>query len=446
MVYTMMKNMPDICDEDYWTRLIDELASEGRSCESLNLKPCRYGFDVNTIRKDFPILSQRINGKPLIWLDNAATTQKPASVIERLRFFYERENSNIHRGAHALAARATEAYEEARKKAARFLNASSENDIVFVRGTTEAVNLTATSYGLHHLKRGDEILLTEYEHHANIVPWQMLCRETGAKLTIAPVEEDGRLNLKEYESLLNSRTRIAAFSHVSNVLGSVSPAKEMVSMAKAAGAVTFIDGAQAAAHLKIDVRELGCDFYAFSGHKVFGPTGIGVLYIEPSIAEDMLPYEGGGNMIEDVTFEATQYKKPPHRFEAGTGNIAGAAGLGEALDYLSAIGMKAAFEHEHFLLEYTREILSSIPGVRLLGGGGRQAGLVSFVIDGITTEEANRIFDREGIALRAGHHCAQPILRRFGLESSLRASLAFYNTKEEAERLGEVAERLTDIF
>jgi cysteine desulfurase/selenocysteine lyase len=388
-----------------------------------------------TIKKDFPILRERVHGKPLVWLDNAATTQKPQTVIDRLSRFYASENSNVHRAAHALAARATDAYEAARDTVRRFLNAPSTQEIVFLRGTTEAVNLVAQSWGGRYVGEGDEIVITHLEHHANIVPWQKLCADKGARLRVAPVDSRGQVILEEYEKLFGPRTRLASFSHVSNALGTVLPAREMISIAHRYGALVLVDGAQAVSHMRVDVQALDCDFYCFSGHKVFGPLGIGALYGKREVLQSMPPWQGGGNMISDVTFEKTTYQPPPQRFEAGTGSIADAVGLGAALDYVTALGMENVTRYEHELLTYATEELSRVPGLRMVGTAADKAGVLSFVIDGVRTEDVGAALDQEGIAVRAGHHCAQPILRRFGLESTVRASLAPYNTCEDIDAL-----------
>jgi len=404
-------------------------------------EPSLSGFDVTAIRKDFPILSTYVNGRKLIWLDNAATTQKPRAVIDRISFYYENENSNIHRGAHTLAARSTDAYEAAREKVRRFLGASSSNEIIFVRGATEGINLIAKSYG-QKLQKDDEIIITWLEHHANIVPWQMLCSEKGAKLRVVPVDDSGQILLNEYTKLLNHKTKIVSFPHVSNALGTVTPVKEIVELAHRYNAKVVVDGAQAVSHIPVDVQAYGCDFYVFSGHKVFGPTGIGVVYGKYDILSDMPPWEGGGNMISDVTFERTIYQPPPARFEAGTGNIADAAGLGAAIDYVTRIGLHNIYEYEHELLQYATEALRAIPGLRLIGTAPDKTSVLSFVLDQYTTEEVGEALSREGIAVRAGHHCAQPILRRFGLESTVRPSLAFYNTFDEIDALVSAVKRL----
>lgn len=392
-------------------------------------------FDVNEIRRDFPILQERVNGRQLVWLDNAATTQKPQSVIDRLNYFYSHENSNIHRAAHELAARATDAYEAVREKVRRFLNAPSVREIIFVRGATEGINLVAQSWGRLNVQKDDEIVITWLEHHANIVPWQMLCADKGARLRVAPVDDTGQVRLDEYAKLLGPKTRLVALPQVSNALGTVTPAQEMIQMAHLHGAKVLLDGAQAVSHVPVDVQLLDCDFYVFSGHKVFAPTGVGVVYGKPDVLAYTPPWQGGGNMIQDVTFEKTTYQPPPLRFEAGTGTIADAVGLGAAIDYVDRIGMVNIARYEHDLLLYATESLLTIPGLHIIGTSKEKAGVLSFVIDGFKTEEIGAALNREGIAVRSGHHCAQPILRRFGLESSVRASLALYNTCEEIDAL-----------
>lgn len=399
-------------------------------------------FDVLAVRRDFPILKELVNGRPLAWLDNAATTQKPQSVIDSLSYFYQHANSNIHRAAHELAARATNAYEGARDKVANFINASSSSEIVFVRGTTEAINLVAQSWGRKNIVKDDEIVITWLEHHANIVPWQMLCAETGAKLRVAPVDDNGQVLLDEYEKLLNSRTKLVSFTQVSNALGTVTPAKQMVEMAHRYGARVLVDGAQSVSHMRADVQYLDCDWFVFSGHKVFGPTGIGALYGKRDVLEAMPPWQGGGNMIEDVTFEKTRYHDAPTRFEAGTGNIADAVGLGAAIDYVQRIGIDNINRYEHELLMYAIKGLNSISGLRLIGTAPEKTSVLSFVLEGYQTSEVGDALNREGIAVRSGHHCAQPILRRFGLEATVRPSLAFYNTYEEIDRLVSVVRQL----
>jgi cysteine desulfurase / selenocysteine lyase len=400
-----------------------------------DLKLPRQQFDIGSVRRDFPILNDRVNGRPLIWLDNAATTQKPQSVIDRISYFYEHENSNIHRAAHELAARATDAYEDARTKVAHFLNASSSKEIVFVRGATEAINLVAQAWGRRHINKGDEIVISWIEHHANIVPWQMLCAEKGACLRVAPVDDDGQILLDEYEKLLSPKTRLVSFTQVSNALGTMTPAHQMVQMAHRYGARVLVDGAQAVSHMPVDVQSLDCDFYVFSGHKVFAPTGIGVLYGKPEVLAETPPWQGGGNMIVDVTFEKTTYQPPPGRFEAGTGNIADAVGLGAAIDYLDHIGMPNIARYEHELLVYATQGLLRVPGLRIIGTAKEKAGVLSFVLAGFRTEEVGAALNREGIAVRSGHHCAQPTLRRFGVETTVRPSLALYNSFEDIDAL-----------
>ncbi|MDR1066675.1 MAG: cysteine desulfurase [Clostridiales bacterium] len=395
------------------------------------------GVPVSEIRADFPILSERVGGKPLIWLDNAATTQRPRQVIERIVRYYERENSNTHRGAHTLAARSTDAYEVARRKVADFIGAASPDNIIFTRGTTEGLNLVAQSYVKRRLRPGDEIILTILEHHANIVPWQMIAEETGAALKIAPVDETGQIILPEYAALFTPRVKFASITQVSNALGVITPTAEMVAIAHSFGTPVCVDGAQSVSHMPVSVAGLDADFFVFSGHKVFGPNGIGAVYGKSEPLEEARPYQGGGNMIEDVTFERTTYKKAPAKFEAGTGNIAAAVGLGAAIDYVTAIGMENIESYERSLLEYAVRELSAVPGLRLIGSAAQRAGVISFVMEGRETEEIGDFLNAAGIAVRAGHHCAQPILRRFGLESTARPSLAFYNVKGEIDALAE---------
>jgi cysteine desulfurase/selenocysteine lyase len=403
--------------------------------EATALSPLAPPLDVELVRRDFPILEERVHGRRLVWLDNAATTQKPRAVIERLRHFYEHENSNIHRAAHALAARATDAYEDAREKVRGFLNAATKDEIVFVRGGTEAINLVAQAWGRSNIGPGDEIVVTWLEHHANIVPWFRLCEEKGARLRVAPVDDRGQVLLHEYARLLGPKTKLVSLTHVSNALGTVTPAHEMVAMAHAAGALALVDGAQAVSHMPVDVQSLGCDFYVFSGHKVFAPTGIGALYGRKAVLDGMEPWQGGGNMIQDVTFQEIRYQGAPARFEAGTPSIGDAVGLGAAIAYVSALGMPAIAAYEHGLLEYATRLLETVPGLRLIGTAAAKASVLSFVLEGHETLEVGQALDREGIAVRAGHHCAQPILRRFGLESTVRPSLAFYNNRADVDAL-----------
>ncbi|MCX5242669.1 family 2A encapsulin nanocompartment cargo protein cysteine desulfurase [Streptomyces prunicolor] len=401
-------------------------------------------FDVHAVRRDFPILSELVNGRPLIWLDNAATTQKPQAVIDRLVEFYTRENSNIHRAAHELAARATDAYEGARKTVARFVGAGSAEEIVFVRGTTEAINLVAKAWGPAHIRAGDEIVLSHLEHHANIVPWQMLAEQTGAVIKVIPVDDSGQLLLDEYIALLSDRTKLVAVTQMSNALGTVVPVEQIIAIGHRAGARVLVDAAQSVPHLPIDVRALDADFLVFSGHKLFGPTGIGVLYAKREVLEDMPPWEGGGNMITDVTFEKSSFQPPPGRFEAGTGNIADAVGLAAAIDYVERIGLPNIAAYEHTLVEHATEGLRGVPGLRLVGTAPNKASIVSFVLDGYEPAEVGTALNEEGIAVRSGHHCAQPILRRYGLEATVRPSFAFYNTHGEVDTLIAAVHRLAD--
>lgn len=389
--------------------------------------------DIDNIRADFPILKEKVNGKNLIWFDNAATTQKPKCVIERLMYYYEHENSNVHRAAHTLARRTTDAYEAARRQAADFLGASDAGEIVFVRGATEGINLVAHAYGLNHVGKGDEILISQLEHHANIVPWQLLCKKTGALLKTIPVEGQGQIILPEYQKLLTAKTKIVALSHVSNVLGTIAPAGEMIRLAHSVGARVLLDGAQAVSHLPVDVMALDCDFYVFSGHKIYAPTGIGILYGKYELLASMTPYQGGGNMILSVTPEESRFKDPPHRFEAGTGSIADAVGLGAALRYVSSIGLDIIAGYEKNLHDYAMDAIQSIPGSIVAGKAARKSAIVSFCLDGHDSDEVAEILDRDGIAVRSGHHCAQPVLKRFGLDKIVRASFALYNTVEEID-------------
>ena len=396
------------------------------------------------MRRDFPILQERVNGKPLVWFDNAATTQKPRQVIERISYFYEHENSNIHRAAHELAARATDAYEGARSKVRRFLGARSEEEIVFVRGATEGINLIANTFGRKFIGAGDEIIVSQLEHHANIVPWQQLAAEVGAKIRVIPVDDTGQIILEEYARLLCPRTKLVSVTQVSNALGTVTPVAEIIGLAHAVGAWVLVDGAQSVSHLRVNVQALDADFFVFSGHKIFGPTGIGVVYGKKDLLEQLPPWQGGGNMIADVTFEKTVYQPAPARFEAGTGNIADAVGLGAALDYVDRLGLENIQRYEHDLLQYATRGLAPIPGLRLIGTAAHKASVLSFVLDGYRTEEVGAALNREGIAVRSGHHCAQPILRRFGVEATVRPSLAFYNTVDEVDLLVSTVQRLAN--
>ncbi|QRY44983.1 SufS family cysteine desulfurase [Mycolicibacterium boenickei] len=401
-------------------------------------------FDVNAIRADFPILRETVNGKPLIWFDNAATTQKPQSVIDRLSYFYAHENSNIHRAAHELAARATDAYEDARESVRRFIGAAKAEEIIFVRGTTEAINLVAYAWGGKHLGPGDEIVITHLEHHANIVPWQLISQQTGAVLRVAPVDDAGNLLLSEFEDLLGPRTKLVAATQVSNALGTVTPVKTIVELGHRYGARVLIDGAQSIPHIPIDVAELGADFFVFSGHKIYGPTGIGALYGREDVLAETPPWQGGGNMIADVTLDRSLYQGPPNKYEAGTGNIADAVGLGEALRYVERVGIERIAAYEHALLEYATPRLAAIPGVRLVGTADEKASVLSFVLAGHEPMEVGKALNAEGIAVRAGHHCAQPILRRLGLEATVRPSFAFYNTFEEIDVFIDAVRRIAE--
>jgi cysteine desulfurase/selenocysteine lyase len=421
---------------------LDELKTEGFNAQAPTLASAHPAFDVQAVRRDFPILKERVNGQPLVWFDNAATTQKPQAVIDRISYFYEHENSNIHRAAHELAARSTDAYEKARDTVAKFMNATSSSEIVFARGTTEAINLVAQSWGRQHIKAGDEIVITWLEHHANIVPWKQLCEATGATLRVVPVDDDGQILLGEYQKLLNSRTKLVAFTQVSNALGTVTPAREMIEMAHRVGARVLLDGAQSVSHLRVDVQALDCDWFVFSGHKIFAPTGIGVLYGKAELLEAMQPWQGGGNMIADVTFEQIAYQPAPARFEAGTGNIADAVGLGAALDYVLKLGIDNIARYEHELLVYAMDTLRTVSGLRLIGTAANKTSVLSFVLEGHSNQDIGVALNRAGIAVRTGHHCAQPILRRFGLESTVRPSLAFYNTHQEVDLLVSTVRRI----
>jgi cysteine desulfurase/selenocysteine lyase len=404
------------------------------------------GFDVGRVRQDFPILKERVYGKPLIYLDNAATSQKPQAVIDALARFYSKDNANVHRGVHYLAERATEEYEGARAKVQRFLNAEHVGELIFVRGTTEAINLVAQTHGKAHVGAGDEVLITAMEHHSNIVPWQMLCEEKGARLLVAPINDAGELLLEKFEDLIGPKTRLVAVTHVSNVLGTINPIRRIVEMAHARGARVLVDGAQAAPHLEVDVQALGCDFYALSGHKMYGPTGIGVLYGRSELLEEMPPYQGGGDMILSVSFEKTVYNKPPNKFEAGTPDMAGAVGLGAAIDFLAGLEHDALAAHEDDVLAYGIRALSEIPGLRLIGTARAKASVLSFMLDGIHPHDIATILDREGIAIRAGHHCAQPLMKRLGVVATTRASLACYSTRQDIDALVAGLSKVRKVF
>jgi cysteine desulfurase/selenocysteine lyase len=404
------------------------------------------GFDVERVRADFPILATEVHGKPLVYLDNAATSQKPRAVINAIMRYYEGTNANVHRGVHHLSEAATEDYEGARRTVQQFINAPHVHEIIFVRGTTEGINLVAHTFGRANIGAGDEILITAMEHHSNIVPWQILCDETGAKLRVAPINDNGELLLDEFAKLLGPRTKLAAVTHVSNALGSINPLKRMVELAHSHNVPVLVDGAQAVPHLEVDVQALDCDFYTFSGHKVYAPTGIGVLYGKTALLEAMPPYQGGGDMISSVTFERTTYNKLPYKFEAGTPDIAGVIGLGAALNYVKSLGIENIGAHEHDLLEYATERLSAIPDVRLIGTAKEKAAVVSFVIEGIHPHDIGTILDRQGIAIRTGHHCSQPIMERFGIPATARASFAAYNTRAEIDVLIRGIEKVKEVF
>ncbi|HXG27469.1 MAG TPA: cysteine desulfurase [Nevskiales bacterium] len=398
------------------------------------------------MRADFPALQQNVHGRPLVYLDNAATTQKPRSVIEALVHYYERDNSNVHRGVHALSERATAAYESARERVRAFLNAAQREEIVFTRGTTESINLVAQSFLRPRLTPGDEILITGMEHHSNIVPWQLLCEQTGAVLKVVPITDDGELVYAEFERLLNRRTRLLGVVQVSNALGTVNPVARMIKAAHAQDVPVLVDGAQAVAHLPVDVRALDADFYAFSSHKIFGPTGLGVLYAKRRLLEDMPPYQGGGDMILTVSFERSTWNALPYKFEAGTPHIAGAVGLGAALDYLESVGLPGIAAHEHALLDYATDAVRTVKGLRLIGTANEKAGILSFVMDGVHPHDIGTIVDAEGVAIRTGHHCAMPVMERFGVPATARASFALYNTRADVDALVHALHRVNQLF
>ncbi|HEY6908267.1 MAG TPA: cysteine desulfurase [Myxococcales bacterium] len=403
-------------------------------------------LDVERVRQDFPILAQKVHGKPLVYLDSAATSQKPRAVVDAVARFYLEDNANVHRGVHLLSERATQSYEDAREKARRFLNAAHAHEIVFVRGTTEAINLVAQSFGRLRVRAGDEVVITEMEHHSNIVPWQMLCEEKGAVLRVLPIDDQGQLRMGELERLLGPRTRLVALSHVSNALGTVNPVAEIVELSHRHGVPVLLDGAQAAPHLAVDVQALGCDFYAFSGHKLFGPTGIGVLYAKSELLEEMPPWQGGGDMIRSVSFEKTTWNRLPYKFEAGTPDIAGAVGLGAAIDYIGALGVAAIAAHEQALLSYATAALSRVPGLRLIGTATEKAAVLSFQLGELHAHDVGTVLDGEGIAIRTGHHCCQPLMRRLGISATARASLALYNRREDIDALAEGLRKVRQVL
>ena len=403
-------------------------------------------LDVEKIRQDFPLLHQEVNGKPLAYLDNAATSQKPTQVIEALDKYYREDNANIHRGVHTLSERATIDYEQTREKVRNFINANSVKEIIFVRGATEGINLIAQSYGRNKLKTGDEIIISEMEHHSNIVPWQLLCEQTGAVLKIIPINDSGELILEEFEKLLSPKTKLVSLAHISNALGTINPIQTIIDRAHEHNAVVIIDGAQATPHTIVDVQALDCDFYVFSGHKLFGPTGIGVLYGKAHLLEAMPPWQGGGDMIKMVSFKKTLYNDLPYKFEAGTPHIAGVIGLGAAIDYVSATGLEAIAAHEHELLEYATEKILDVKGLRLIGTAQQKTSILSFVIDSIHPHDIGTILDHEGIAIRTGHHCAMPVMTHFNVPATARASFAFYNTFEEVDRLIQALGKAREVF
>ncbi len=402
--------------------------------------------ELQKIRADFPILQQTVHGKPLVYFDNAATSQKPRAVIDAIVRYYETTNANIHRGVHYLSEHATEQHDAARRAVQKFLNARSANEIVFVRGATEAINLVAQSYGRSHIGSGDEVLITGMEHHSDIVPWQLLCDEKDAKLCVGPIDDNGELLLDEFAGLIGPRTKLVAVTHVSNALGTVNPVRRIIELAHERNIPVLVDGAQAVPHLKVDVQELDADFYVFSGHKIYGPTGIGVLYGKAELLNAMPPYQGGGDMIASVTFEKSTYNKIPYKFEAGTPDIAGAIGLGAALRYVSALGIERIGAHEHDLLEYATEGVSQVRGLRIVGSAKEKAGVLSFTLENVHPHDIGTILDREGIAIRTGHHCSQPVMRRFNIPATARASFALYNTREEVDALVRGIEKVREVF
>lgn len=421
-------------------KLLSDVAAPG------GLQALDGAFDVGKIREDFPILKQCVHGRPLVYLDNAATSQKPQSVIDTLTRYYAAENSNIHRGVHFLSVAATEAYEHARAKVQQFLNAGHTHEIIFVRQATEGINLVVQTYGRTHVQAGDEIIISAIEHHSNIVPWQMLCEEKGAILRVIPINDAGELLLDAYEQLLGPRTRFVSVTHVSNALGTIVPIQQIIDMAHRWDVPVLVDGAQAVPHMPVDVQALDCDFYVLSGHKLYGPTGIGILYGKAPLLEAMPPYQGGGDMIRSVTFEKTIYAPLPYKFEAGTPHIAGGIGLGAAIDYVNGIGMREIATYEHELLQYATEAIASVPGLRIIGTAREKASVISFVLEGVHPHDIGTILDQEGIAIRTGHHCAQPVMERFGVPATARASLAFYNTREEIDALVAGLHKVREVF
>jgi cysteine desulfurase / selenocysteine lyase len=416
------------------------------SLESIDSPARESRYDVSRIRADFPILGRKVHGKPLVYLDNAATSQKPQAVIDSLVRYYTSENSNIHRGVHALSELATEKYERARETVQRFLHAADASEIVFVRGTTEAINMVAQTYGRKHVGAGDEVIISAQEHHSNIVPWQILCEQQHARLRVIPMNDAGELLVDEYEKLLNPKTRLVALAHISNALGTINPVREMIEMAHRRNVPVLIDGAQAVPHLQVDVQALDSDFYVFSGHKVYAPTGVGALHGKKELLEAMPPYQGGGDMISSVTFEKTTYNRLPYKFEAGTPNVAGVIGLGAAIEYVTGIGLENIAAHEDELLAYANKALSSIRDLRMIGTAKAKAAVVSFVMENVHAHDIGTILDQEGIAIRTGHHCAQPVMQRFGVPATARASFAMYNTKEEVDHLVRALDKVREVF
>jgi cysteine desulfurase / selenocysteine lyase len=412
---------------------------------ALRTAPSGTALDIPRARDDFPILRRSVHGKPLVYLDNAATSQKPQRVIDCEARYYSEINANIHRGVHTLSQLATEAYEEARETVRRFINAASREEIIFVRGTTEAINLVAAAYG-RRFKAGDEILITQMEHHSNIVPWQLACEHTGALLRVAPIDERGELMLEEFERRLGPRTRIVALTHLSNALGTINPVRHIIQRAHSHGIPVLVDGAQAVAHVKVDVRALDCDFYAFSGHKLYGPTGVGVLYGKRALLESMPPYQGGGDMIREVTFGRTTYNDLPYKFEAGTPNVAGVIGLGAAIDYVAATGLEAIAAHERELLAYATAQARETPGLRVIGTAGEKASILSFVLDGLHPHDVGTVLDMEGVAVRTGHHCAMPVMQHFNVPATVRASFALYNTRAEVDALFDAIRKSREVL
>jgi cysteine desulfurase/selenocysteine lyase len=406
----------------------------------------KTNFDAQQIRKDFPILKQEVHGRPLVYLDNAATSQKPQAVIDAIDHYYKEQNANIHRGVHFLSQLATREYEEARVKIQRFINAAESHEVIFTRGTTESINLVANSFGRKFVREGDEIIISAMEHHSNIVPWQLLCEQAGAKLRVIPINDHGELSIEEFAQMLNPRVKLVAVAHISNALGTINPVKRIIELAHSRDIPVLLDGAQAAPHIKVDVRDLEVDFYAFSGHKMCGPTGIGVLYGKSELLNAMPPFMGGGDMIASVTFEKTTYNVLPAKFEAGTPHIEGGIVLGVAIDYLKGIGLDRIAAYEHELLGYATEVIGAIPGVKIIGTAREKASVLSFTLDEIHPHDLGTILDQEGIAIRAGHHCAQPVMKRFGVPATARASFAFYNTKEEIDALAEGIQKAIDVF